>query len=85
VRVVGISSNSVELKPQDGPAEMAADAKKHGRERAHSEVVPGVGLETKKPPLAGGCAGDLVPFVSSPCHTARKEGRARTSPPPFVV
>ena len=30
VRVVGISSNSVEVKPQDGPAEMAADAKEQG-------------------------------------------------------
>ena len=30
VRVVGISSNSVEVKPQDGPTEMAADAKEQG-------------------------------------------------------
>ena len=30
VRLVGISSNSVEVKPQDGPAEMAADAKEQG-------------------------------------------------------
>ena len=30
VGMVGISSNSVEVKPQDGPAEMAADAKEQG-------------------------------------------------------
>lgn len=30
VEVVGISSNSVDVKPMDGPAEMAADAKEQG-------------------------------------------------------
>lgn len=30
VQIVGISSNSIEVKPMDGPEEMAADAKEQG-------------------------------------------------------
>ena len=57
VQLVGISSNSVEVKPMDGPAEMAADAKEQGQcEKFGTCVLPFIWCHVKHKVLpSSGC------------------------------